>query len=154
MRLARWAGIRPAAADTTVKQQHRPGRDPRIVRLDAVQLRRHEAAERDRRRNADGETDRQQQQHLPHHEPDHEPRLRAEREPDAELLLPPRDDKRHHAVETDRGQQRREQAEARREQRDQPVGQQRLVELRLRASSSRRPASTNRAASPRFGSAL
>ena len=101
---------------------------------------------------ADGKTDRQQQQDFAHHEPDHEPRLRAEREPDAQLLLPARDDEGHHAVEPDRRQHRREQAEAGGEQRDQPIGQQRLVELPFHASSSRRPASTSRAASPRFGS--
>ena len=42
-----------------------------------------------------------------------------------------RDDERHHAVEADRREQRREQAEAGREQRDQPIGEQRFVELRL-----------------------
>ena len=60
------------------------------------------------------------------------PRLGAEREADPQLFPAPRDDERHHAVEADRRQQRREQAEAGRQQRDQPIGQQRLVELRLR----------------------
>ena len=73
-------------------------------------------------------------------------RLRAERQADAELLRAPRDDERHDAVEADRREQRREQAEAGRQQRNQAVGQQRLVELRLRASSADRPASPRRAA--------
>ena len=46
-------------------------------------------------------------------------------------LRPARDDERHDAVEADGREQRRQQAEAGGEQRNQSIGQQRLVELRF-----------------------
>ena len=46
-----------------------------------------EAPEADRRRDADGQADGQQQQHFAHHQPDDDAALRAEREPDAQLLF-------------------------------------------------------------------
>ena len=132
MRLARCAGISPAAADTSASSSDRRSA---ITRIAAPGCRRaastRSCPSSQRRRNADGEADRQQHQHFAHHHPDHDARLRAEREADAELLLAPRDDERHHAVEADRREQRRQQAEAGRQQRDQPIREQRLVELRL-----------------------
>ena len=64
MRLARCAGINPAAADTTVSSTTVATAIHGSRGLDAVELRRHEASERHRRGNADRQADRQQQQHF------------------------------------------------------------------------------------------
>ncbi len=81
--------------------------------------------------NADRKADGEQQQHFFHHEPDDTARLRAERQPDAELFLAAHDDEGHDAVEADRREERRKQSEAGRQQRDQVIAEKRLVELRL-----------------------
>jgi tRNA(adenine34) deaminase len=83
------------------QQDHGPRRGKRVVCLNAIELRGDVASEAKGRGNTDREPDREQQQHLAHHHPDDNPRLGAEREPDAELLLALRDDERHHAVESD-----------------------------------------------------
>ena len=82
-----------------------------------------------RSRNADSQTDREQEQHFAHDKPDHEARLCTERKADAELLSSLRHDKSHHAVETDGSQQRGEESKSRRQHRDQSVREERLVEL-------------------------
>ncbi len=107
----------------------------RVVRLDAVELdvglAAHVGEQQPRRRHPDDEADAEQGEHLAHHDPEHAAARRAECQPDAQLLAPPGDHERHHAVEADRRQRRGEQAEAGGEQRDQSIGQQRLVQLPL-----------------------
>ena len=71
MRLARCAGISPAAADTSVSSSTVARRDPRIAAPGC----RRAATTRSGRApcaggNADREADREQQQHLAHHQPD------------------------------------------------------------------------------------
>jgi hypothetical protein len=85
--MARCAGIKPAAADTTAS---------RIIVAAAIQgsrasmpieLRSDEPPECHRGGNADRTADRKEQQHLFHDEPDDAPWLRADRQPDAQLFF-------------------------------------------------------------------
>ena len=57
--------------------------------------------------------------------------MRPEGQAHADLFCSPGDDERHHAIESDGRQKRRQRAKARRHHRDQPFGEQYLIELRI-----------------------
>ena len=86
MRLARCAGIRPAAADMTRQHQQRRSRIHGSCGWIPYSCVADETSQAHRRGHADGESDREQHQHFSHDEPHHDARVRAERQPDAELL--------------------------------------------------------------------
>ena len=118
--------------DRRASNDARAGDRQRIAAGDAVQLtaRRSGSSAHDATRPSTS-PDADQHQHLAHHQPDDVARHRAERHAHADLARAPRDRVRHHAVEADDREQRREHAERRRQRRDQPIVQQRLIDLVL-----------------------
>ena len=65
--------------------------------------------------------DRHQHQHFPHHHPDHVALKRAQRHADSDLSRAARHRVRHHAVQSDHRQQRRQKTEHGRQARDQSL---------------------------------
>ena len=114
----------------TDERQCRRRRDEcaRIARLETIEQRGHET----RRPGADGQAHddpgADQQRHASEHEADHRRARRAERHANADFGPPEAHRIRRHAIEADGRHQQREDAERRRQDREQPLARQRVAD--------------------------
>ena len=112
MRVARRAGTAAPAGSDDGQRGHGGQCGQRVGRFQAVQQSFRRSA-RGPRRPGTATTKPSPTRHdgLADEKPRHAPRLGAERHPDADLPRPARDRVRHHAIQADHGQQRRQHAE-------------------------------------------
>ncbi len=131
---ARLDGISPARPATAVSSTVAPTKVIGSVGCDPVQLGRDVACQPPCRRQPQRDACRRDDQHFADHQPPDVAGTRAERDSHANLPGAPRHGVRHHPIEADNGEQRRQRAERRGHRRHEPLATERLRDLPLQCA--------------------